>query len=68
MGTVIAGLRWSKTCGDHPGTVPLVMLVTLGLTAGGILGAFVMLAVFGPLYLYGAWERGKIAQQQKEAP
>lgn len=61
MSRIIAGLRWSKECGDHPGTVPLVAMVALGAVAGGFVGAGVMLAMFGPLYLYGAWERGGIS-------
>jgi hypothetical protein len=52
--------------GEHPGTVPLVMLIVAGGLAGlergvlgGLVGALLMAAVFGPVYLYGAYTRGK---------
>jgi hypothetical protein len=62
MKTILAGLRWSKECGDHPGTVPLLCLVGLGAAAGGFVGALVMTAIYGPMFLWGCWCRGKMVQ------
>lgn len=50
---------------NHPGTVSLVFLTLLGALAGGITGSLIMLAIFGPLYLYGAWQRWQ--QEQMES-
>ena len=50
---------------NHPGTPILVWVVVIGAIAGlpsferAILGALLMLVVFGPVYLLGAWERDK---------
>lgn len=63
---IITGCGNLPGYGPHPGTAYLVALVLLGGIAGlqrgweaGPIGAGVMLAVFGPMYLYGAFERGK---------
>jgi hypothetical protein len=53
------GARWSERYGSHPGTPVLVMLVTIGGIAGSWPGALVMLLTFGPMWLFGAWERGR---------
>jgi hypothetical protein len=45
--------------GPHPGTFILVALVSIGGIAAGLLGAMVMLGVFGPVYLLGAYERSR---------
>lgn len=58
------GLRYSEKYGSHPGTAPLVAFVLLGAVAGGIIGAGIMLAVFGPFYLLGAYERGQGEPQE----
>jgi len=50
---------WSDRYGPHPGMLALVGLLLLGLVAGSWLGLGIMAAVFGPLYLIGAYERGK---------
>ena len=55
---IARGLRWSERYGSHPGTPVICVLVALGAIAGGVLGAGIMMLVFGPLYLYGAYERG----------
>lgn len=51
---------------DHPGTPILVGFAVLGGVAGAergftwsICGAGIMLAIFGPMYLFGAWESGR---------
>ena len=60
------GAHWSKEYGEHPGTVPLIMMIAAGCVAGAdrhpawgpFLGGGVMAAVFGPLWLVGCWHRG----------
>jgi hypothetical protein len=49
---------------NHPGTVPLIGMALLGAIAGAergtygpLIGAGIMLAVFGPFYLIGAYRR-----------
>lgn len=53
------GMHWSKRYGSHPGTVPVGVLVVLGWLVGGFTGASVMAVMFGPLYILGAYQRGK---------
>ena len=53
------GLHYSDKYGSHPGTPILCVFVLLGAMAGRLAGALIMLAVFGPLYLIGAYERGE---------
>jgi hypothetical protein len=36
----------------------LIVLTLLGFVAGQFVGAAIMLVFYGPLYLYGAYERG----------
>jgi hypothetical protein len=55
------GLRYSDTYGSHPGTPWLIGLTFVGAVAGGIGGAVIMLAFLGPLYLFGAYERGDVS-------
>lgn len=45
--------------GPHPGTWILVALVAMGAIAGTWLGAGIMLLLFGPIYLAGAYSRAK---------
>ncbi len=64
---VIRGCGTLPRCGSHPGTATLVLFVVMGGIAGveragwrGFLfGSLVMLGVFGPTYLYGAYSRSK---------
>ena len=63
---IARGLRESPEYGPHPGTPVMVGMIILGMAAGidrGVWGATAggcaMALIFGPLYLYGAWERGK---------
>ena len=58
--TILRGCGYTPQCGHHPGTLWLVYLTIIGIVAGGWLGGVAMLAMFGPLYLFGAYERGKI--------
>ena len=63
---VMRGMRWSPKYGSHPGTPWLLFFIVLGGLAGsyresiaGIaLGAVVMAAIYGPIYLWGCWETG----------
>ena len=43
----------------HPGTPVLLILAGFGYLAGSWAGLGIMLLIYGPIYLYGAWERGK---------
>lgn len=67
---VIRGCGNVPGYGDHPGAVTLIMLVLMGFAAGAsrsweraFIGAAVMLAVFGPMYLYGAYDRSRSADR-----
>jgi len=53
------GMHWSKKYGSHPGNTPVVVMIVLGGLAGGVMGAGVMAVMFGPLYIIGAYQRGK---------
>jgi hypothetical protein len=53
------GLQWSEEYGDHPGTLIMVAFLLLGAVAGGWRGVIVFAVLYGPLYLYGAYSRGK---------
>lgn len=45
---------------NHPGTPVILFLAIAGFVAAGhVWGSAVMLGMFGPLWLYGAWERGR---------
>lgn len=56
--------------GPHPGVGALVCFVIIGAIAGGergplgaAIGAGVMLAVLGPMFLIGAYSRGRAADR-----
>lgn len=51
-------MHYSEKYGSHPGTGILIALCFLGGVSGGFLGALIMFAVFCPIYLVGAYERG----------
>jgi len=59
---ILRGISYVEGYGEHPGTIILVWLVLLGAIAGGWMGALIMLLVFGPLYLWGAYDRGRERQ------
>lgn len=60
------GMTELPKLGSHPGLIPLLYMVAVGALAGGLngtawralVGAGIMLGVFGMLYLIGAYERG----------
>jgi hypothetical protein len=59
----IRGCGYLPHCGHHSGTPILIMFILIGAIVGsnggwkGALGgAGVMTAIFGPMYLYGAYE------------
>jgi len=63
---IIKGIRYSEKYGSHPGNIWIIVLIVMGFIAGygvglteAIIGAAAMLAIFGPIYLFGAYERGK---------
>jgi len=63
---LVRGCGTLPHCGEHPGTMWLVMFALMGAMAGakgglvGVLGgAGIMLAVFGSAYLVGAYDRSK---------
>lgn len=52
---------------DHPGTAWLVFFTLLGwVAARQWWGSAVMLAVYGPPYLWGAYERGRATENPSE--
>jgi len=58
MGETLRRIR--RGVRGHPGTIPLLALVGMGWVAAGTWwGAVVMLGIFGPPYLVGAWGRGR---------
>ena len=63
---IIRGCSYIPRYGHHPGPNILISLVILGGIAGfkgsiisAIFGAFIMLNIFGPLYLFGAFACSK---------
>lgn len=67
---IIRGCGYLPHVGEHPGTGMIVLFVIMGAVAGlhagwrGALGgALLMGAVFGPMYLYGAWDRANISDR-----
>lgn len=70
LGHIIRGCGYVDGYGEHPGTLTLFAFVAMGAAAGArggwigaALGAAGMLAVFGPMYLYGAYERSRDASR-----
>ena len=57
--------RILKGMDGHPGLWPLAALVLMGAAAGGLGGAGIMLAIFGPIVVFSAWERGKTKPQPR---
>ena len=53
------GFRYSDKYGSHPGTPILIGLIIMGIYAGGWIGGSIMTLIFGSVYVYGAYERGK---------
>lgn len=59
--------------GNHPGTYYLLLMAGAGAVAGarngGIAGVFYgaafMLAVLGPMYLWGAYDRARLSDAQE---
>jgi hypothetical protein len=56
---VVRGCGTLPKCGPHPGTIWLAFFILTGAIAVSWLGAVVTLGFFGPLYLYGAYERSR---------
>lgn len=54
--------RLRRGFNGHPGTPIIVWVSMLGFAAGEWAGVAIMLGIYGPLYLYGAWERGKMEE------
>lgn len=66
---IIKGCGYVEGYGNHPGTAMVIFLIFVGAIAGldrGVIGACIgaslMALVFGPMYLYGAYSRGKSKQ------
>ena len=56
---VVRGCGTLPTYGPHPGTPFLCTLVVIGGILAGLVGAIMMLVVFGSAYLVGAYERSR---------
>jgi len=55
----IKGMGYLDSCGDHPGTLLLIVFLLMGFVKGAaIMGVF-----FAPLYLSGCYDRGKIEDE-----
>lgn len=73
---VIRGCGFVPGYGNHPGTATLGLFVAMGGGVGasrgdlGIAlgGALLMLVVFGPMYLYGAYDRSRSAERAAPEP
>lgn len=65
---ILRGMGYVEGYGPHPGTPIIVGLLILGWMAGTWMGALAMLAIFGPVYVYGAWSRGlaRLNEMDKE--
>lgn len=66
----IRGTRDLPGVGSHPGTMWVILFPLGGAVAGlehgitgGIIGVLAFLALFGPLYLYGAYERAELSDR-----
>jgi hypothetical protein len=75
----VRGCGYVEGYGEHPGTIALLAFALMGAAAGArtgwrgaVFGAVAMLAVFGPMYLSGAYERSRDserdAQRRSEGP
>jgi hypothetical protein len=49
--------------GDHPRTLVLVVICSLGAVAGGLVGAAILAVGFGIPYLLGAYDRAEYSDQ-----
>jgi hypothetical protein len=65
---IIRGCRNLPHVGPHPGTVPLILFLGMGLAAGvgrgllpSVIGGLLMLTVFGPMFLIGAYTRARLS-------
>lgn len=61
------GLTNLRGYGSHPGTPWLVFFVAVGTLVGGWRGGLLQLAVFGSLYLAGAYGRGAAYLRSRDA-
>ena len=59
MRSILIGIK------GHPGNYILLAILGLGFISGGWFGVFITACAFGPIYLYGAWERGRIKRGMK---
>ena len=65
----IRGIGNLPYVGEHPGTPVFILMIFTGILAGcgrgniylGLFGGLVMILFFGPLYLYGAYDRANIS-------
>ncbi len=53
---MVRGMGYLPHVGSHPGTPWLVFFLLIGL-AGSLWGLVFMAAAFGPIYLWGAYDR-----------
>lgn len=67
------GLGYLDGYGHHPGTEVLLFLIFLGAIAGSqegitgiFIGAAIMFILFGGIYFYGAYERGRCYYKDKQ--
>jgi hypothetical protein len=56
---IYRGIGYVEGYGSHPGTPFLLILLMAGLLAGGFVGVLIMAIFVVPIYLIGAYDRGK---------
>jgi hypothetical protein len=69
---IIRGCGYVSGYGSHPGTLPVILFILLGGLAGiergglfGFLGGCIFMSLFlVPIYLFGAYERGKLSDKK----
>lgn len=70
---IVKGCGALPYVGEHPGTGPFAALVLIigaaGAQRGGwlglVVGATLALAVFGPMFLYGAYSRANLSDRMR---
>ena len=70
---ILKGCGYLEGYGTHPGTEWIMLFIFVGFMVGisdgtfyGFLGAGLFALFFGPIYLYGAWSRGKCFEKDQE--
>jgi hypothetical protein len=68
MRHIVRGCGELPQCGEHPGTMPLLLLIAIGFSAAGVRGGIAMTVATLPVYLWGAYSRSVEDPPQEGAP